>query len=137
MGVGGLALTLAITLTTQAAAQVIPTGTPAADILLSQAITEQRVFLTCSALDPALHARIADSWQRDVTDATAILTANKVPPEAIAAFTEAAAPAALMPGPETPWAAVKGLCDTHSDWQTRLAQFDFTLLGQRLPQVFP
>ena len=134
---GGLALALAITLTTQATAQVIPTGTPAADILLSQAITEHRVFLTCSALDPATHARIADTWQRDVTAAAAILTANKVPPEAIAAFSTAAAPNALMPGAETPWAAVKGLCDTHSDWQTRLAQFDFTLLGQRLPQVFP
>jgi len=79
-------LALAITLTTQAAAQVIPTGTPAADILLSQAIAEHRVFLTCSALDPATHAQILADWQRDTTAAVTILKTHNTPPEAITAF---------------------------------------------------
>lgn len=133
----GVAFALALLLlATPAAAQVIPTGTPAADILLSQAIAEQRLFHTCSALDPQTHALVTDQWRQDAAAAAAILAENQVAPEAIAAFTEAASAETLLPGPETPWAEVKGLCDTHPDWQTRLAQFDFIVLGLRLPQVF-
>ncbi|MFN5997943.1 MAG: hypothetical protein ACK47Z_12650 [Paracoccaceae bacterium] len=126
----------ALLLTTPAAAQVIPTGTPAADILLSQAITEHRVFLTCSALDPQTHALILANWQRDITAAAAILTANQVPPEAIAAFTTAADPAALMPAEDTPWGQVKGLCDTHPDWLKTYQDFNATFLELKLPQAF-
>ena len=133
----GVALALAaLLLATPAAAQVIPTGTPAADILLSQAITEQRLFHTCSALDPQTHALVTDQWQQDAAAAVAILAENQVAPEAIAAFTEAASAKTLLPGPETPWAEVKGLCDTHPDWQTRLYQFDFIVLALRLPKAF-
>lgn len=127
---------LALLLPLPAAAQVIPTGTPATDILLSQAITEHRVFLTCSALDPATHAQITENWQRDVTAAAAILTANKVPPEAITAFTAAADPANLTPAEDTPWAEVKGLCDTHPDWQRRYYEFNLILLDLKLPAAF-
>ncbi|WP_137111304.1 hypothetical protein [Rhodobacter sp. SY28-1] len=123
-------------LATPAAAQVIPTGTPAADILLSQAIAEHRVFLTCSALDPATHAQIAENWQRDVTAAAAILTANQVPPEAVTAFTTAAQPENLMPAPDTPWAQVKTLCETQPDWQQRYYQFNLTILELKLPAAF-
>jgi hypothetical protein len=127
---------LALLLAAPAAAQVIPTGTPAADILLSQAITEHRVFLTCSALDPATHAQITENWQRDITSAAAILTANKVPPEAITAFTAAADPATLMPADDTPWADIKALCDTHPDWQRTYFQFNLTVLDLKLPGAF-
>lgn len=119
-----------------AAAQVIPTGTPAADILLSQAIAEHRVFLTCSALDPATHAQITQNWQRDVTAAAAILTAQKVPPEAITAFTTAADPKDLMPADDTPFADVRRLCDSNPDWMTRYSQFNLTILDLKLPQAF-
>ncbi len=136
LGVGGIALALAIALSTPTHAQVIPTGTPAADILLSQAITEHRVFLTCSALDPATHAQITENWQRDITAAAAILTANNVPPAAIAAFTTAAAPQALMPREDTPWGEVQGLCATHSDWQTAYFQLNLILLETSLPGAF-
>lgn len=129
-------LAFALLLPLPATAQVIPTGTPAADILLSQAITEHRVFLTCSALDPATHAQISENWQRDVTAAAAILTANKVPPEAITAFTTAADPANLTPAEDTPWAEVKGLCDTHPTWQTDYYQFNLTILDLKLPGAF-
>ena len=98
---------LAALLAAPAAAQIVPTGTPAADILLSQAIAEHRIFLTCSALDPATHARILADWQRDVTDAAAILAANAIPAEAIAAFQTAADPANLLPTADTPFADVK------------------------------
>ena len=136
MGVGGLALTLTIALTTPTQAQVIPTGTPAADILLSQAITEHRVFLTCSALDPQLHTQILTNWQRDTAAAVAILTTNKVPPEAINAFTAAADPAALMPADDTPWADVKALCDTRPDWMKSYFELHFTVLDLKLPGAF-
>lgn len=136
LGVGGLALALTIALTTQAAAQIIPTGTPAADILLSQAIAEHRVFLTCSALDPATHQQILTNWQKDTAAATAILKTHKVAPEAIAAFTKAADPAALMPSDDTPWAEVTGLCATHPDWQQTYYEFHLTLLDLKLPGAF-
>jgi hypothetical protein len=127
---------LLLLLTTPATAQVIPTGSPAADILLSQALTEHRVFLTCSALDPATHAQIAENWQRDVTAAAAILAANNVPPEAVTAFTTAARPQNLMPGPDTPWAEVQALCATYPDWQATYFQLNLTLLDLKLPGAF-
>jgi hypothetical protein len=135
LGVGGLALALTL-LASQATAQVIPTGIPAADILLSQAIAEHRVFLTCSALEPQTHAQILTNWQRDVTAAAAILKTHNVPAEAITAFTTAADPAALMPADDTPWAEVKDLCDTHPDWMTDYYQFNLTVLDLKLPAAF-
>lgn len=125
----------ALLLATPLGAQVIPTGSPAADILLSQAIAEHRVFLTCSALDPATHAQILANWQKDTAAATEILTARNVLPAAIVAFTQAADPAALMPAEDTPWAEVKGLCDTHPDWQTDYYQFNLTVLELKLPEA--
>lgn len=128
---------LAVLLATPAAAQIIPTGTPTADILLSQALAEHRVFLTCSALDPATHAQITENWQRDVTAATAILTANKVPTDAIAAFAKAADPAILMPTADTPWADVQALCAGRPDWMQSYFQLNLTVLELKLPAAFP
>lgn len=137
VGVRPLAILAALTLpVTPATAQVIPTGSLAADILLSQAIAEHRIFLTCSALYPATHAQIAENWQRDVTAAAAILAANNVPPEAITAFTAAADPKALMPADDTPWAQVQTLCATQPDWQQRYAQLNLTVLDLKLPGAF-
>jgi hypothetical protein len=136
MGVGGLALALAIALTSPAGAQVASTGTPAADILLGRAIAEHRTFLTCSALDPATHARITANWQRDVTAAAAILSANQVPPEAVAAFTAAADPANLLPAPDTSFEDLRQFCTATPDWQERYAQLNLTILDLKLPQAF-
>ena len=139
LGVGGTPLAIfatALLLTTPTQAQVIPTGTPAADILLSQAITEHRVFLTCSALDPQFHSQILTNWQRDTAAAVAILTTNKVPPEAITAFTTAADPAALMPTGDAPWADVKALCDTRPDWMQSYFELNLTILDLKLPGAF-
>lgn len=108
---------LALLLTTPTLAQVIPTGSPAADILLSQAITEHRVFLTCSALDPATHAQILADWQADTAAAATLLTTHNAPKDAIAAFTTAARPDTLMPTDDTPWVEVAGLCATRPDWR--------------------
>jgi hypothetical protein len=130
-------LLAALLRTTPAFSQVIPTGTPAADILLSRAITEYRTYLTCSALDPATHAQILASWQADVAAATAILTARNVPPEAITAFTAAADPKALMPAPDTPFSDVVELCTSGPDWKTAYTTGDHTVLATTLPQAFP
>lgn len=127
----------ALLLTTQALSQIIPTGTPAADILLSQAIAEHRIYLTCSALDPATHARVLQNWQRDVTEAAAILTANAIPPDVIAAFQTAAMPEALLPAADTPFDAVQQLCASNPDWQARYDQLNLTVLALKLPQAFP
>lgn len=132
-----LLLTALLALPFPATAQIIPTGTPAADILLSQAIAEHRIFLTCSALDPLTHQQILTNWQRDVTAAAAILKAHNTPPEAITAFTTAADPKALMPPEDTPWAEVRSLCDTQPDWQKTYSEFNLILLDLKLPGAFP
>jgi hypothetical protein len=129
-------LVLTLLLPTPTLAQVIPTGTPAADILLSQAIAEHRVFLTCSTFDPATHQQIADNWQRDVTAAADLLKTHDTPPEAIAAFTAAADPRALLPAPDTPFADVRQLCDSNPDWQQRYSRLDLIVLELKLPAAF-
>lgn len=130
-------LLLTLLLTSPLSAQIIPTGTPAADILLSQAITEHRTFLTCSALDPLTHAQILTNWQKDTAAAVTILKARNTPPEAITAFTTAADPQALMPADDTPWAEVRSLCATHPDWQQTYSELNFILLDLKLPMAFP
>jgi hypothetical protein len=133
----GIAFCLAtLLLATPLSAQIIPTGTPAADILLSQAIAEHRVFLTCSTLEPQTHAQILTNWQRDTAAAVAILKTHNVPPEAVTAFTKAADPAALMPTPDTPWAEIKALCATQPDWQKTYDDFHLTILDLKLPGAF-
>ncbi|NJM84170.1 MAG: hypothetical protein HC844_18525 [Tabrizicola sp.] len=118
---------------TAAQAQIIPTGSPAADILLSRAVSEHRTFLTCSSLDPQTHALITANWQRDVTAATAILTAGNVAAEAITAFTATAQPENLLPASDTPYADVRQFCEAHADWQATYGQLNFTLLELTLP----
>lgn len=133
----GVALTLlTLLLTTPATAQIIPTGSPAADILLSQAIAEHRTFLTCSALDPALHVAIRTAWQQDTAAAAATLAANQVPPEAITAFSAAAAPENLLPAPDTPFDSVRQLCGDNPDWLARYQQTPIRL-ATALPKAFP
>ena len=136
-GVGGCLLALTLALTSQAQAQIIPTGTPAADILLSQAIADQRLFLTCSALEPDTHTFLLEAWQRDVAKATDLLTAANVPPEAITAFTTAAAPENLLPAPDTPFEDLQKFCATDPKWLTRAMKMDTVRLAADLPKVLP
>ena len=128
---------LALLLPLSATAQVIPTGTPAADILLSQAIADQRLFLTCSALEPDTHTFLLQAWQRDVAKATDLLTAAKVAPEAITAFTTAAAPENLLPTPDTPFEDLQKFCATDPKWLTRAMRLDTVRLAEDLPKVLP
>ncbi|AZL58611.1 hypothetical protein EI545_07040 [Tabrizicola piscis] len=130
------ALLAALLLATPTFAQIIPTGSPAADILLTQALAEQRVFLTCSSLDGLAHPLIVQGWQSDAAAAIATLAANNVQAEAIAAFTRAAQPESLLPAEDTPYAEVKQYCDAHPDWQTTYGRLNFTVLELKLPQVF-
>lgn len=139
-GVGGRPLAVLaalILLPLSATAQVIPTGTPAVDILLSQAIADQRVFLTCTALDPANHQIALDFWQSDAAKAVTLLAAAKVPAEAIAAFTSAAAPDSLMPAEGTPFAEVMHFCASQDHWFDHWSRRDFTELAATLPKVLP
>lgn len=128
---------LALFLPLPTLAQVIPTGTPAVDILLSQAIADQRVFLTCTALDTANHQTALDFWQEDVAKAVTLLTAAKVPPDAIAAFTAAAAPENLLPAEGTPFAEVMDFCAAQDHWFEHWSRRDFTELAASLPKVLP
>jgi hypothetical protein len=41
-----------------------------------------------------------------------------------------------MPADDTPWAEVKGLCDTHPDWQKTYYEFNLTILELKLPGAF-
>ncbi|WP_309665134.1 hypothetical protein [Tabrizicola sp.] len=133
-----VALTLAaLLLATQATAQIIPTGTPAADIVLTQGIADWRIFVTCSALDYQTNWNVVDELYHDITAASAILKANNVPQEAIAAFAAAADPEALSPPPDTPFADVQELCLAHPDWSDRWLDRAFTFLERDLAKAFP
>ena len=118
------------------AAQIVPTGTPAADILLSQAIAEHRTFLTCSALDLPTHRIIVDSWLRDTAEASVILAEQGVPAAAITAFVAASRMEALMPAEDTPFAAIRALCAATPGWQAAYFEFRMIFLKLKLPQVF-
>jgi hypothetical protein len=129
----GAVLTLCLAL--PATAQIIPTGTPAADIVLSQALADQRVFLTCTALDADNHRIALDLWQADVAAAVTLLKAKAIAPEAITAFTAAADPAALALPPDTPFAAVADYCRAQPQWFMRWTNRDFTELARALPEA--
>jgi hypothetical protein len=131
-----LPLLAALLLATPATAQIIPTGSPAADILLSTAITEQRALLTCSALDPARHQNALTLWQQDVAAAITVMAENGVPPAAITTFQDAASAANLLPAEDTPFAAVQAYCQGQDDWPARLDLRDVTNLGRALPGAF-
>ncbi len=130
-------LLLALTLTTPAHTQIIPTGTPAADIILTQGIADWRLFVTCSALDYQTNWHVVNELYHDITAASAILKANNVPDDAIAAFAAAADPEALSPPPDTPFANVLDLCLANKDWSDRWVDQAFTVLGRDLPKAFP
>lgn len=137
-GVRPLAILAAVTLLVPpAAAQIIPTGSPTADILLTTALTEQRVFLTCTALDAADHETALAFWQDDVDAALALLTERNVPAQAIQAFRTAARPEALMPAPDIPFAEVQEFCAAQDDWPRRWQRRDFTQLARALPDAMP
>jgi hypothetical protein len=125
------------TFATSAAAQIIPTGSPAADIALTTALADQRVFLTCTALDPPLHQQALDLWQQDVAAATAVLTDRGVPSAAIQAFTAAAKPDTLALPPDTPFVAVRDYCAAQENWSDRWSRRDFTELATALPKALP
>ena len=120
-----------------ATAQIIPTGSPTADILLTTALSEQRVFLTCTALDAANHQTALTFWQGDVAAALALLTERNVPAEAIQAFRAAARPEALMPAPDTPFAEVQEYCAAQENWPQGWQRRDFTELARALPEAMP
>lgn len=132
----GAPLLAALLLPLPALAQVIPTGTPAADILLSRAIADQRVFLTCTALDTENHQTALDFWQQDVAAAVTILTAHNVPPKAITAFTTAAQPENLLPAEDTSFAEVQHFCAAQDQWFQHWSRRDFTELAAQLPEAF-
>lgn len=127
---------LILLLASPATAQVIPTGSPAADILLSQAITEHRLFLTCNALDPIGHPIMVQRWEADVAAAAAILRTKGVPRAAIDAFTNAARPEALLPAADIPFAELRQTCLAQTDWPARYARGDYIRLEEQLPGAF-
>ena len=126
---------LALCLALPASAQIIPTGSPAVDILLARALADQRVFLTCTALAAETHEAALDLWQADVTATVALLGEKAVAPDVITAFTAAADPATLALPADTPFAAVADYCRAQADWLTRWTSRDFTQLARALPGV--
>lgn len=130
-------LLAALLLAPPVTAQVISTGAPAADILLSQAIAEHRTFLTCSVLDPETHQAILQAWNTDRAAAIGLLADHKIGANAIYAFRDASIPENLIPAPDTPFEDVRQLCDATPDWVQRYAARDRTILAQRLPDVMP
>ena len=130
-----LALLLAA-LPTLATADTITTGNAAADDVIAKALAEHEVFITCSSLSKTNHDQIVKNWQSDAIESASILSQNKVPPEAIAAFVAAAKVEALLPAPGTPYSEVKTLCDAQPNWEDAYWTFNMTFLALKLPGAF-
>lgn len=114
----------------------IETGNSVADGLIETAISEQRVFFTCSSLSARTHTFVVDGWRVDVTKAVEILTKNGVAPQAIAGFLATADVNALRLAPETPFSDLITFCSAHPDWETALFQLRYTALELSLPKAF-
>lgn len=91
---------------------------------LARAIEENRVFLTCTSLDPAAFESAQRYWMRMVARARAQLEAKRASAEDLAAFDRRTAVSALVPA-DRPLSEAIALCRAHSDWFKRYGRFDF------------
>ncbi|MCB6178533.1 hypothetical protein LHP98_10360 [Rhodobacter sp. Har01] len=105
--------------------------------VLDRAMTEFRVFLTCTALEPSAQASVRDIWKKQVTETLAVLANNGVSPPNLVAFTASALPGSLTLPPDTPFSEVIAFCAEDPDWMQRLVRLEFTRLPQALAKAAP
>lgn len=91
---------------------------------LAQAIEENKVFLTCTSLDPAMFESAQRYWSRMVARTRAQLQAKRATAEELAAFDRRTAVSALVPA-DLPLSEAVALCHRHSEWFKRYGRFDF------------
>lgn len=91
---------------------------------LARAIEENKVFLTCTSLDPAMFESAQRYWSRMVARTRAQLQAKRATAEELAAFDRRTAVSALVPA-DRPLSEAVVLCHRHSEWFKRYGRFDF------------
>lgn len=104
--------------------------------VLDAAMAEAQVYIACSALDAESHAFLTAKWQEDVAETVQFLAGQGVVPANLAALTASALPGAFLPTPDTPFAEVKALCDSHPDWLKNLKLFKGTFLPGDVKKLF-
>jgi hypothetical protein len=114
----------------------IETGNIAADTLIRDALIEQRIFMTCSALDATVHGYLTTTLADMVAKSAESLRRAGVANKMIAQFEAAMTPVALMPDADLSFADAVDLCNANPDWADRYARLDFILLDFRLREVF-
>lgn len=93
---------------------------------LARAIEENRVFLTCTSVDPAAAAGSQRHWKRMVERARAFLVSQRASAEELAEFDRRTAVSALVEG-DRPLAEAIALCSRHADWFSRYGSHDFVV----------
>lgn len=117
-------LVFLLLMTGQAAAQ---TALERIEPRLNTAIAEHRVFLTCSSLDPQLHASVQNGWKQMVARARHFLESHYTSLTDLARFDDRTAEEHLVPT-EAPLRDAIALCTTaHRDWQSDYNMFNFTI----------
>ena len=102
---------------------------------LTTAIDEHRVFLTCSSLDPQLHASVLSGWQQIVAKARHYLESRYTSMAELATFDARTAEEHIVRA-EAPLRDAVELCTkTAPEWQRKYTMFDFTIDIVESPQA--
>lgn len=91
---------------------------------LARAIEENRVFLTCTAVDATASEAAQRHWKRMVERARAFLVSQNASAEELESFDQRTSVQALIRD-DRPLSEAIALCRSHADWFGRYGQQDF------------
>ena len=102
--------------------------------VLYRFLIEQRVFLNCSALDPAQHSLVVGSFE-DMTNATLDLLRTYGTSDYVAEFQERTKVDTILMR-EARFRDVISLCTKNKDWPDRFTQLKFIVLQNEASGIF-
>ena len=90
-------------------------------VMLDEFLSEQRVHLTCSALDALNYESIVRLWDLFVKDVLSLMKNGGISLIRQSQFVAAARPEALVLAGATPFSEVRTFCHANPDWARNLA----------------
>lgn len=99
---------------------------------LDEVMAEYRVYLTCSSLDPEVHAPILAMWKKMVGETQLALAEAGLAPANLGDFIASGWTGGLTPEPGTPFADVQSFCAKHPGWLRAFDSFSYTRLPDAL-----
>jgi len=99
-----------------------------------KAIEEQRLFLNCSVLQPAVHDSVVKFWEQDIAKAVTILSALPATRGYVAEFKRKSSISNLLMSNE-PFSKIIAICQARSDWSDVYNKLNFRILSLTLPDI--